>query len=320
GLECVGAAMAEIAIAEQKISQPGEGLARQIGRRIITVAVVDRIAGRYSVSYGHANGHIAGPEFVQVNTGDQSAEGASQVGEPYGGITDDLLLVGDVVLLDSRLTQPKWDRIDGGQATKSRGDHTPVQGAETVRISGPALQGSRSRIAIGIETPLCQTLIKGVNRNRVADTLGRGGRKVESIAATDHGFVGQAKSEANARREIILVHADQAASNVQPWLARGHYRPQRRNARVQERKCFVRRHDEAAFQPGSRVHEIGIEVGQQIVSLDEWRDQLISQTQVERQARCYFPIVLEKEALLPVIDIHRRPGRVDEGHAGWRCA
>src|SRR3954454_12793061 len=52
--------------------------------------------------------------------------------------------------------------------------------------------------------------------------------------------------------------------------------------------------------------------------LDERSDQLISQPQVQCESWRNFPVVLEKEALLPVVDIHRRPWSIDVGHTGGR--
>src|SRR5215813_13387690 len=52
---------------------------------------------------------------------------------------------------------------------------------------------------------------------------------------------------------------------------------------------------------------------------DERSDQLISQTEVEGESRRNFPIVLEEEALLPVVDVHRRPRGIDVSHTGgWQ--
>ena len=53
--------------------------------------------------------------------------------------------------------------------------------------------------------------------------------------------------------------------------------------------------------------------------LDEWRDQLVAQTKIQRQLRREFPAILCEVAGLPVVDVHRRTRRIDVRNARWRA-
>ena len=58
--------------------------------------------------------------------------------------------------------------------------------------------------------------------------------------------------------------------------------------------------------PSRIAVEGGIEIQHDIVLVNERRDQLVAQTQIQGEIPSGLPVILEEVALLPVVNIHRR--------------
>ena len=69
-LECVAAPMTEVSKPKQEISQSRKGLAGQIGRRVVTISIINRVTRSNSISCGCAERDIAGRYLIQIHSPD----------------------------------------------------------------------------------------------------------------------------------------------------------------------------------------------------------------------------------------------------------
>src|SRR6185369_4226136 len=311
-LERIGTSMSEVSVAEEEVSQARERLTSLVCRRQIAVAFIDRIARCESISgSGRAEWDITWCKCVQISSCDESAERATQVRNAQRGVTRNFSLVCSVVLLDSRLLQADRYSVDCWQSCKASGHYSAVEGC------GPRLKRSRSRITVGIDVSFGNPLVEWVGCDWISNALCCRGRIGYAIATAEDGFVRQAECNTNPGREIVFVHPNQSATHIQSRLSRSDD-AESDYSRVEVLQCLIRRDDESALQASRGVNKVRIEVRHEIVVLDEWRHEFITKSKVQREPRRDFPVILNKEALLPVVNIHWGARSIDVRDAGWR--
>ena len=192
--------------------------------------------------------------------------------------------------------------VEGGRAAQ------PIDraaGQRTEAVGGGAGPRGERRGGLAVVGP---RLVERIGRHGVAHALRRRGREEEAVAAADHRLVGDAPGDAQPRRHLAVIGMQQAAR--QPDVARQHIAVGL-NARVEQRQRGLRRNHEAALGAG-RGNVVRIEIRQDVVGLGERRDDLVAQSEVQRQPRAHLEIVLHEVAVLPVVDLHGRPKAGDE--------
>src|SRR5262249_42499709 len=71
--------------------------------------------------------------------------------------------------------------------------------------------------------------------------------------------------------------------------------------------------------PATVAGSVWIEVHHQIILVNEWSNQFVTQTEIECKARMHFEIVLEKDTRLAVGNIKRRTSVADEQRGVVDC-
>src|SRR6185436_747391 len=132
---------------------------------------------------------------------------------------------------------------------------------------------------------LCTTfgyaLVERIRGESVSHSLCCRGWIVDAITATDDVLLAEPPRDTDAWSEVVSVRLHQATSHSR--LIGGDYAVGNK-PRIEQRPCFVARNDESTLKAG--VNGSGwIKVDHQIIFLDEWRDQLVTQTKIECDRR-----------------------------------
>ena len=157
-------------------------------------------------------------------------------------------------------------------------------------------------------------MIERARGERVADALRRGGRVEDAVAPAQHRLVGDTPGHAEARSDVVAISVDQPAAH--PGLVC------RDNAiadypRINLRDHACRRHDEAPFSVRRRISEARVEVHQQILAVNERRNQFVAQSEVESEAGTHLELVLEEKPVLEVGRVEWAAERFDKLNGIW---
>ena len=217
----------------------------------------------------------------------------TEIRDADDAVPADFAFIRDVVLMDARLMDVEWNDVDRGSVAGRRNDAAGNRADAIDAVTRPAVGAFFG-----------DGLVERVRGDWVANALSGRRRVIDTVAAANDGLVADAPCDTDTRRPIVLVGAYDATPYVQARVA-GEHVAKIHDARIEECQRFIRRNYEAAELTGRRIDEIRIEVGDEVVLVDERCDQLIAQTEVERDSVGELPGVLKEEAALPVVDVHR---------------
>src|SRR5215212_4168680 len=178
-----------------------------------------------------------------------------------------------VVLLDAWALQVKRDRISCNSLNRCERRITERR-YPTGEVTAGRIDSKWKTCGL----PVSYGLVEGVCRNRVAHSLCRRGRIDDTISATDHTFVGDAPGGAEASRKVVFVCVGEPASNTSFLRC---YSSVGKKERVNPCLHFFRWNHEPAF-PAAVSRTRRIEIHHQIVLVDEWSYQLVTQSEAKR--------------------------------------
>jgi len=95
--------VADVSVAEDIIAEDGEFDSSIVGRRVGAVPVINGIAGSNTVACGRTERVIAGSNLVEIDSHNLTYLVSPDVGKPHGGLPGDLLLIGGVPLIQTRV-------------------------------------------------------------------------------------------------------------------------------------------------------------------------------------------------------------------------
>src|SRR5215472_12674851 len=107
--------------------------------------------------------------------------------------------------MNSRILQIDGDRISRGCVAESF-NRAARDWADAMLEARPTVG---NRVAL-----IRSALIEGIGRDRISNALGRGRRIEDPIAGTNHRLAAQRPRDSQARREIMIIGADQAPSDA----------------------------------------------------------------------------------------------------------